>query len=140
MPSLAEALAKAHVALLKDLRQLDEVSRLPSPGSFAEMTTRLAAAREHIAEHFRFEEQNGYLDVVRRREPQMDRTIEELHEEHRQLLLSLNALLEEARAYGGAEGTFREKVRAWVRRVRQHESRENSLVQDAFTTDIGTED
>jgi len=139
MSSLAEALAKAHVALLKDLRELDEVSRLPSPGSPAEVTKRLAATQEHITAHFRFEEQNGYLDVVRKREPQMERTIEALHDEHRQLLLSLNVLLEEARATGGTE-SFRERVRAWVRRVRQHESRENSLVQDAFTTDIGPED
>jgi hypothetical protein len=41
---------------------------------------------------------------------------------------------------GGSGPALRQEVRAWIERVRQHEARENDLVQEAFNRDIGTED
>jgi len=35
---------------------------------------------------------------------------------------------------------LREKVRAWVEKVRKHEASENDLVQDVFNLDVGAED
>jgi hypothetical protein len=138
--SVAEALRRAHAALLEDLRKLDEAVRAASGEGLTKLTARLGATRTHIAEHFRFEEQNGYMDAVRKREPRLGRTIQRLAEEHRQLAQSLDALIEQARVAMGLDEAFREEVRTWVERVRRHEVRENDLVQDAFNRDVSAED
>jgi hypothetical protein len=49
-------------------------------------------------------------------------------------------LIEQAKAATSLDDSFREEVRGWVERVRQHAARENELVQDAFNLDIGAED
>jgi DNA-binding transcriptional ArsR family regulator len=139
-PSVAEALARAHAALLEDLRKLEEAARPASGEGLAELRARLSATQTHVTEHFRFEEQNGYMDAVRKREPRLERTIQQLAEEHRQLAQSLAVLLEQARAATSLDDPFREAVRRWIERVREHEARENDLVQDAFNLDIGAED
>jgi hemerythrin-like domain-containing protein len=138
--SVAEALSRAHAALLQDLRTLEEAVRPSSGEGLPELRARLGATHTHIAEHFRFEEQNGYMDAVRKREPRLERTVQQLAEEHRQLTQSLDALIGEARTAANLDDSFRERVVAWVEEVRQHEIRENDLVQDVFNLDIGAED
>jgi hypothetical protein len=138
--SVAEALCRAHVALLEDLRKLEEAARPASGESLTELRARLGATQAHVTEHFRFEEQNGYLDAVRKREPRLERAIQQLAEEHRALAESLEVLIKQARAATTLDDPFREAIRRWVERVREHEARENDLVQDAFNLDIGAED
>jgi len=138
--TVAEALGRAHAALLEDLRKLEEAARPKSREGVAELRDRLNATRAHVTEHFRFEEQNGYMDAVRKREPRLERTIEQFAEEHRQLAQALEALIERAGATMSLDDQFREEVRGWVERVRHHEAHENDVVQDAFNLDIGAED
>jgi DNA-binding transcriptional ArsR family regulator len=138
--SIADVLLRAHGALLADLRKLEEAVR-PSEGENPkELLARLGATRTHITEHFRFEEQNGYLDAVRQREPRLERIIQQLAEEHRQLEQSLDTLVGEAQVAATLGESLRQEIQAWVERVRRHEARENDLVQDAFNLDIGAED
>jgi hypothetical protein len=138
--AVAEALGQAHVALLADLRELEQAVRPSSGEGLPDLRARLGATHTHITEHFRFEEQNGYMDAVRKREPRLERTVQQLAEEHRQLARSLEVLIEQARAATSLDDPFREEVRGWVERVRRHEVRENDVVQDAFNLDIGAED
>ncbi|HEY8505793.1 MAG TPA: hemerythrin domain-containing protein [Gemmataceae bacterium] len=138
--SVAEALRRAHLALLEDLRRLEQAAR-PAPGEgAAALRARLEEVRPHVAEHFRFEEQNGYMDVVRSRAPHLDRAIGQLAEEHRLLAQSLDALIAEAGAVGEPGEALRAEVRAWVGRVRRHEAGENELIQDVFNLDLGAGD
>jgi hypothetical protein len=137
----AEALSCAHAALLEDLRALEEAARPESGEGLAGLRARLRTTFDHVTEHFRFEEQNGYMDAVRKREPRLERVILQLGEDHRRLLQSLEALLDEARSAAHLVGPgLGEKVREWVERVRRHEAGETELVQDAFNLDIGAED
>jgi len=138
--TVAEELSRAHKALLEDLRKLEEAASPTAGEGLAGLRGRLDATRTHIGEHFRFEEENGYLDVVSKREPRLDRAIQQLIEEHRQLAQSLDRILGEAKAAMGLEDALREEVQGWVKRVRQHEAREDNLIQDAFNLDIGAED
>jgi hemerythrin len=138
--SVAEALRQAHLALLADLREL-ELAEPPSSGDgLAELRAQLGEVHAHITEHFRFEEQNGYMDALRKREPRFERAIEQLAEEHRQLRQSLESLIRQSTAAASLDQTLREQIRQWIKRVRQHEVRENDLVQDVFDLDIGTND
>lgn len=138
--SVAEALGQAHAALLADLRELEQAVCPSREEGLAELHARLGAAHAHITKHFRFEEQNGYMDAVRKREPRLERTVLHLAEEHRQLAQALDALVQEAETAVGPDSGFDERIRAWVDRLRQHEARENELFQNAFNLDIGAED
>jgi hypothetical protein len=139
--SEAEALSRAHAALLEDLRALEVAARPQSGEGLAGLRARLRKTFDHITQHFRFEEQNGYMDAVRKREPRLERVIQQLGEEHRQLTQSLEALLDEARAAAHLVGPgLGEKVREWVERVQRHEAGETEVIQDAFNLDIGAED
>jgi hypothetical protein len=138
--NIVEGLRQAHTSLLEDLRKLEEAAQSSTRPEGAELTARLVATRAHIAEHFRYEEQNGYMDGVRKREPRLERTIQQLGDEHKELARSLDALIEQSRATTGPDAGQRAKVRIWVEQVRQHERRENEVVQVAFNQDIGAED
>jgi hypothetical protein len=138
--SFAKALRKAHAALLKDLRTLEECACSRSSERLANLRVRLGATRAHLGEHFRLEEQDGYMDIVRKREPRLERAVQQLADEHQLLMQSLDALITEIWAATSLDDTFPVKVQAWVERIRDHETRETRLVQDAFDLDIGAED
>ena len=138
--SIDGALSRADATLLEDLRQLEEAIRPASGERLAELRTRLGATRVHIAEHFRFEEENGFMEAVRKREPRLERAIQQLAGDHRQLTKSLDAVIKEAEAATNPNDTLRNAVREWLEHVRQHEIRENDVVQDAFNFDIAAED
>jgi hypothetical protein len=138
--SVAEAVGLAHAALLEDLCKTEEACRASSGVTAAEVRARLNATRTHLADHFRYEEQDGYMDAVRKREPHLERTVQELGDEHPRLLHLLDALLADATGATRLDDRFRENIRAWIDGVRQHEVRETRLVQGVFNSDFDAED
>jgi hypothetical protein len=137
---VAEALGRAHAKLLTDLRLLEEAVLSESGQGLMQLHARLARTYNDIADHFRFEEQDGYMAAVRKREPRLERAIRELAGEHAQLTESLNTLMAKAKIATTLDDELRQQLRAWVERVREHEARENQLVQGAFNLDIAGED
>jgi len=137
---IAEALSQAHEALGEDLEKLEAAVRPDSPENLAGLCARLGATLAHITEHFQFEEQNGYMEVVRKREPRLQREVGHLADQHRQLTQSLNAVIRQATTTATMNDVLRGQVREWVENLRQHETHENELVQDAFNLDISAED
>jgi hypothetical protein len=138
--AVAESLSQAHAALLAELRELEQAVHPSSGESLAELRARLGEARADIIKHFRFEEQNGYMDVVRKREPRLEWNIQQLADGHRQLADSLDGLVQESGTATKLGDTLLQEIRAWIERLRQHEAREDDLVQDALNLDFGTED
>lgn len=138
--SIQAALGRAHVVLLEDLRRLEDMALSTSGMCLEDLRARLDATRRHVTEHFRFEEQNGYLDVISKREPRLERAIRHLAGEHHQLTQALEGLVAASRTAADTGPALREGIRAWVGQVRRHEARENDLVLDAFNQDIGQED
>ncbi len=132
--SLAELLNRAHAVLLGDLEKLEETARSPTTGRSARFAAHLRRVQRHLIDHFRFEERNGYMSAVRKREPQLDQEVNRLLQEHRQLAQALNALIEQAGQSRG--GVPAEQVQAWIAQVRFHESRENALIEEVFNRDI----
>jgi hypothetical protein len=138
--SFADALVEAHTDLLRDLQELE---RAVSPGSGegpAELGSRLGKVRTHITDHFRFEEDGGYMAPVLKEEPRLAPLIEELLAEHIQMAQVLAALIEEVSRARSALDIPRERVRVWVGQVRHHEARENNLVQEAYYSSGATGD
>ncbi len=122
------------------MQKLEQTVAPRSGTSLAELAAHLAATQAHLTEHFRYEEQNGYLDTVRKREPRLERSIQQLGEEHRQLRQSLQALRAKIESASSLDEALRTRVRAWVQGVRDHEAKENELVEAAFNLDISAED
>jgi hypothetical protein len=134
----AEGLRQAHARLRKDLGELEAAARAPAGAAAPALGALLRRARAHLAEHFRFEEENGYMTAVLQRDPNQGRRVEQLRDEHRRLFAALEALLDAAGR--GATDAGRAKVLEWVAAVRRHEEREDALVQDVFNVDTSAED
>jgi hypothetical protein len=81
--SVAEVLERTYAVLLEDLHKLEEEAAHPASGEVAELCRWLEGEREHITEHFRFEEQNGYMDAVQKWESRLEWTIEQLAQKYR---------------------------------------------------------
>jgi hypothetical protein len=96
--------------------------------------------RHRLKVHFEVEEKNGYMDVVRKREPRLERRIQRLGDEHIVLAAGLDSLIEGAARTSRITAPFRTKIRGWIRSVRRHEMCEDDLIQDVFESDIGAED
>jgi uncharacterized protein YciI len=138
--TVVDALLRAHRELLTRLRELEAAARAAPAEQASAWSVRLEAVRAVLVEHFRFEEEDGYMAAVLQREPEMERKVEELRQQHRQLLAELDDLQSAAKDAGSIPAEFGDRVRFWVRHVREHESQENLLVQDAFNVSIAAED
>jgi hypothetical protein len=137
-PAGIEGLHQAHATLRRDLGELEAAARAPSGAAPEALASHLRRTRAHLAEHFRFEEENGYMGAVLLRDPNQGRRVEQLLDEHRRLFAALEALLDNAGQ--GAGETVGAKVLEWVAAVRRHEEREDTLVQDVFNVDTSAED
>ncbi len=133
------ALARAHAALLNDLRKLKAFIASPNV-DMIQLVDRLDMTVTRLAEHFRLEEENGYMDAIRTRSPHLEHAIDKLKEEHVQLLKTSKKLLEEAGSSSRIDDGLRKKFHDFIAAVRDHEERENVLVEDAFNLDIAAED
>jgi hypothetical protein len=129
--TFVEALQEAHTDLLSDLHELEKEMGADSASPVA-LGTHLGSLQTHILEHFRFEEEGGYMAQVLKEEPQLRSAADELLEEHQQMAETLEGLIQEITKASGVRDAFRKKVKAWIKQIRQHESRENSLVQEAY--------
>jgi hypothetical protein len=138
--SPAAALAEAHRALLKDLDDLERFAELSVPAEPAKVCGRLKALCAHLGKHFRFEEQSGYMQTVLARAPHLERRVQRLRQEHDELWGSLATLITQAGELPAGGDEFRQALRAWVEQVRDHETRENVLVEDTFNTEVAAGD
>jgi hypothetical protein len=80
------------------------------------------------------------MDAVRKQEPRLEHAVQILIHEHRQLVESLDTLIDEVEARARLDDAVRQKVLRWIKHVREHETRENELLEDAFVEDLGAGD
>jgi hypothetical protein len=138
--SFADALHDAHTALLRDLQELEKAVGPTSSEGPGELGSRLGKVRTHLADHFRFEEEGGYMAGVLKEEPRFSSAIQELLAEHSQMAQALDAIIAEVGREPTVQDVSRQKIRAWVGKVRHHETRENDLVQEAYYSTGATGD
>ncbi len=92
-----------------------------------------------VREHMAFEEQGGYLAPVLQKLPGHQKTVEQLLSEHALLQAALAEVLTQLRACSNLfefRETISPRLDEWLDNMRDHERRENLLVQEAFNTDI----
>ncbi|MGF1583206.1 MAG: hemerythrin domain-containing protein [Gemmataceae bacterium] len=138
--TVGKMLLEAHTDLREDLAKLAETLRPQCATTVAQLSARLQETQDHILEHFRLEEEGGYLQEIREAEPRLNREIDHLYEEHAVLAKVLQGLIDDLQAETTIDDTVRKKVQSWIKHVRKHESCENLLVEDVFVLDIGDKD
>jgi hypothetical protein len=138
--SFAEALQHAHTHLLEDFLELEHAARPGSGTGPAELGTQLSQLRTHLLEHFAFEEQDGYMAPVLREEPRFEPEVRELLGEHRHLAQTLESLIADVGTAPAVQDGHRQKLAAWLKSARLHESRENNLVIEAYYSSGATGD
>lgn len=139
-PATFDTVQHMHRMLGGDLRKLATAIDAGSDTAIDDLRAVLSATYTHLCEHFRFEEQDGFMDELRERDPRLERSAEELLDEHRTLRQSLDALHGEAIVASRLDHRLRERIAEWIARVRRHEVRENDLMQDAVDADFGAMD
>jgi hypothetical protein len=138
---IAEEPSQANASVLDDVQKLEHAVLASPQVSVAHILDTLSTTRRHVTDHFEFEEkERGWMEAVRKREPRLEHAVCSLIEEHRELVKSLNTLVEKANAQAKVEEAFRQRVLQWIQRVREHELRENELLQDVFAENLGAGD
>jgi hypothetical protein len=136
----AANLTEAHQRVQESLCDLDEKTAPAGTVTKVELGERLELLRTHLAHQFRLEEADGYAEEVLTRAPEQERKVRKLLDQHVELTQSLAALSGEMRTVEPLDDALRGKVRAWVHRLRAHESQENLLIEDVFNVDCCAED
>lgn len=108
-------------------------------GAIASMADDLLEYLEH---HFEAEERpGGFFDAVLKNAPRHESHVAELRAEHAALRESLQAVRKRIEApYKEASEEVVADVAAFVKAMRDHERRENALIQDALERDFGAGD
>ena len=109
-------------------------------GTRVEMLRLLRKLEHLLPEHFEYEEAGGYLAEALAVAPRLTRRAQRLRGEHSEFSAKLAALADRAREAGESPGSWTALaagVRKFTYELRHHELEENSLIQDAFTDDIG---
>ena len=103
----------------------------------------LAEMRDELVEHFRLEEDGGYLDDAVAYAPRLTGQAKYLLEQHKELLQLISGLCD-AVPLDGPSNINWEQVQAkgdhFVKTLLDHERGENMLVQEAYEQDIGSQD
>jgi hypothetical protein len=134
-----QELARRIAELRKWWTELDELGIR----KFGEMAFRVQELRDLLAEHFTEEERGGYLSSALTAAPQFAPQAATLCAQHPQFLERLDHLIgrlrdsEPTSTYWRAS---RSEVEQVIADLRQHEQRENAIVQAAFEQDLGTND
>lgn len=136
----AAEIDQAHIAFRADLLRLENTVRPSSAPRLEDVRAALQSARTDTSEHFRLEEQSEWMDVVSKRGPALERSIQHFRQEHRELLEALGTLQDLVQAAGKVDDVLREKIHKWIERVRRHELSEDELIEEAYTLDLGTGD
>ena len=136
----ASNLDPCHESLLEDLKNLQETFDSVATLTSLAAGVRLAVMRSRLADHFGFDEQTVWMELLRKREPRFDHVATCLLREHCELTQSLDILIGEAEATQSVDEAFREQVRHWIARVRDHEFREDQLLEESANEDLGTGD
>jgi hypothetical protein len=139
-PSADERTGRSHVSLLANLKKVEALVQPQTVASLLTVVKQLAATKSHLGDHYGSEEQGGWMDAIRRQEPRFSHTVEHLQAQRRELVHSLETLIEEAEAARELDYPLRKKIGRWVQRVRENEACETDLLEETLEADLGAGD
>jgi len=135
----ADAMKRAQLALQHQLRELEQLVAPHAADHLPDVRIRLKAVLSLVKEHFRIEEQDGYMNAVKEQDQRFESELQCFRDEHRAMRRELEFLVDEADSLQQIDAEFSESVHGWIDRFRMHEKNEIDLVQEAFDVDVGGE-
>jgi hypothetical protein len=116
------------------------------PAHCRHLVERLSELRDQLALHFALEEAYGYFDDPIEVAPRLSHMAETLRSEHRRLYMQLTSIVDRAERLLRSEQLA--TLALWIgpefldfdAALRDHESRENELIYEAYDTDLGDGD
>ncbi len=141
-----------HQAYLGMLREHDElrsvlgeVSEVTTAckASVAEVQKVITALCEHIGAHFEAEESGGYFSEAVLQAPRVSERVAALKAEHDELRKQIAGLADFVTGFDASSEHWKqlgEQVHQFSVELMHHENKENELLQEVFTEDIGSKD
>ena len=129
-------IADEHRHLWETLTQVEQATDLTV------LMPRLKVLREHLDLHFAEEEASGGLaDAVGESTTRHQRQLEQLFEEHKNMLATVSDIMERSQAIlDGPKAQILSDVRQLGQDLRTHERTETGLLMDSVLSDIGSGD
>jgi hypothetical protein len=97
-----------------------------------------------LQKHFDLEEDGGYNDDLIRLAPHLAPRISNIEEDHRKIICELNCILDILKSAVNEKSSHlanvKERVESLVEFIREHESKEYAVVQEAYYQDYGVGD
>ncbi|MFQ5767373.1 MAG: hemerythrin domain-containing protein [Acidobacteriota bacterium] len=128
-----------HARLLAILGEMETVLGAETPPSMDQFGRMLAAFKKLFTAHIAAEEEGKAMRRALKEAPHLGTMAAELQEQHPQLVEGLEDLVrmtgkgEDGASLEDLAGSFGQ----WLQSVRQHEMRENALLQEAYSRDLG---
>ena len=98
---------------------------------------------DRLVKHFALEEEGGYFSEALLQAPRLVSRANELLEQHPKMCTTARKLAAEARRGDGSESWWDEttkRFQAFTEELLKHESTEDTLIQEAYTQDLGATD
>lgn len=137
-----ERVHQEHVVIVQHLKDLTArlapLSGACHPGELRnDISGRLARLQSELAEHFAHEERVGFLPEATAQAPRLTRRARNIISEHDLLRAELSKVVG-ALARGSGDWTVvREDWDSFTSLLREHEKKENELINEAYLDDLG---
>ncbi len=134
-------------AMVQDLRDFLEQPRPPAgaQGSHswaAELSGSLCRLHDKLFRHFRYEEEEGMVEEISVRRPRLTQDVEELMDEHPQMLTEIRGVMADVLCYSEGKEPENPQLRQRLLKVlddlRDHERKENHLIQRLEYSELGS--
>lgn len=124
---------------LKDLTaRLAPLSGPCHPGDLRnDISGRLARLQSELAEHFAHEERVGFLPEATAQAPRLTRRARKIISEHDLLRVQLSKVVGALARGSGNWTAVREDWDSFTSLLREHEKKENELINEAYLDDLG---
>lgn len=131
-----------HAALRRMLNHVSEaLNDRYAPLSL--LSQRLAELRDEISDHFIIEEQGGFFRQVTTDAPRLRPKADRLLQQHLQLYTEIANIAEQAGQLAGTQierDELLSRFEQFCKDLSDHEHKENELLQETYTSDVGTKD
>jgi len=137
-----QSILEAHRDLKALVRQIDEALAARTR-TIVELSRLLARLGDRLVKHFAMEEDGGYFAEALTHAPQLVARANALLAQHPMMCTQAKALLIDLQSTRGQEEWWEEtsqRFRAFKAELLKHEMREDKLLQEAYTQDIGSHD
>ena len=147
MDSVIEKVLEEHRSITRLLQQildiLDRGLEAMVATGWEELRRQTSDLASHLREHFRLEEEGGFMTPVLELQPTAAPAVEALMQEHHFILERLDSVRQQISDSASPRRTTEnpmEALKRVIESLKNHERAEDALIQAVYAQDIGIED